>query len=177
MNRTFTRNVTANATTDTTSSWHRSQEVTEWFATIILTNSLGACANVLLLLSLAIHRPLRRSSSWALITHCIAIDLCMICVAVPNTVIPVYLGPHYSLPANFCTYQTLYVYSAYIASFYASGILAIQRLIATVAPDHFLVIFHTKPIIVVMLIAPWIVSFLFNIFPVLGIGIEVGYQH
>ncbi|OQV11797.1 hypothetical protein BV898_13922 [Hypsibius exemplaris] len=151
---------------------HNNPQLLGWIISVLVTNILGGVANVLLLISLFVYRPLRRSSSWALIVHCIAIDLWMTTVSVPNATIPVYLGPHYPLSRAFCTYQNLYVYSAYVAGFYAECVLAIHRLVATVLPHHFHLL-TKKSAIISIIISPWIVSVLLNIFAVLGVGMEM----
>ena len=79
--------------------------VVAWIVASLLTNGFGIVSNTLLILSLLVHKPLRQSSSCSLIIHSIAIDLYATAVAIPIDTIPVYLGPDWPLPKNFCRYQ------------------------------------------------------------------------
>lgn len=102
-----------------------------------MANSFGTVANIVLLLVMAIHQRLRQSSNWALIANCIVIDLYATSIAMPLITIPLYLGHTWQLPGNFCKYQSLFIYVIYAASMYASVVLAVQRLVATILPHSF----------------------------------------
>ena len=97
-------NVT-NATPAIHDSFSDDPRVLVWIVIGLLTDGFGMVANTILLLAMIIHRPLRLSSSCALIAHCIVIDIYATAVAIPTDTIPVYLGPDWPLPKTFCNYQ------------------------------------------------------------------------
>ncbi|OQV22837.1 hypothetical protein BV898_03270 [Hypsibius exemplaris] len=155
------------STNQTISMWRgpsKDPRIIGWFAATVVTNGFGVIANIILLLSLTVYKPLRRSASSALIIHCIAIDLCATVVAVPIDTIPVFLGPTWPLPLTFCKYQGLYLYITYVASQYASTVLAFHRLTAAIVPHKFH-IFTTKLALAWMILLPWLLSTAINIFP------------
>lgn len=155
-------------------SWHA--QVLAWLTVILTTNALGTVANIILLLSLFLHRPLRRSSSSLLIAHCIITDIFTTAVVVPITDIPVYLGPGHRLPRHWCTYQSLYLYAVYPAGMWAACLLALHRFIATVWPQY-LPVFQRRTVVVCMLIAPWVLSFAINILPAVEQGYKMAPSH
>ena len=118
------------------------------------------------------YPPLRKSSSSPLIMHCIIIDLYITLVAAPAVIIPFYLGPTYPLPESVCKYQSLYMYNAYAAGMVASCVVALHRLIATMLPNYFK-LFTKRFAIFFMVILPWIVATLINIFPAIGVGTKI----
>ncbi|OQV23003.1 hypothetical protein BV898_03053 [Hypsibius exemplaris] len=71
------------------------KQVLGWTVAVLLTNCCGALANILLMLTLILHKPLRQSSSSSLIIHTVCIDLYICALAVPVSAIPIYLGPRY----------------------------------------------------------------------------------
>jgi hypothetical protein len=174
MNNTSSESLsTIDNTTLTTSLMRlRDSQYLGWIITVLLTNTLGTLVNILLLLALVIHRPLRRSSSCALIAHCVVIDLYTTAVTVPTATIPVYLSATYNLPKHFCKYQSLFIFMAYGAGMYASSILAIHRLVATIFPRYFKVLTR-KPIIACMIVLPWIVTMTLNVFPAVESGLKL----
>ena len=107
---------------------------------ILLTNSLGVVGNGILLLSLVIYKPLRRSASCSLMAHCVAIDLYSCAIAVPSSAIPFFLGPNYDLPVKYCHYQPVVNYFTLTLGMYATCILAVHRLVATILPHQFVVL-------------------------------------
>ena len=66
----------------------------------------------------------------------------------------------------------MFVYGAYAASIYASSVLAAHRFIAAVFPLSFRR-FTKKPAIVSLIILPWLISLIINIFPTVGYGLRV----
>ncbi|OQV24799.1 hypothetical protein BV898_01391 [Hypsibius exemplaris] len=143
-----------------------------WITAVLTIVSVGTVANILLLLAIAIHKPLRKSSSSALIAHCIAIDLYTTAVTVPTSTIPVYLGPGYYLPRDFCKYQPLFVVFVYPAGMYATCVVAIHRLIATLLPQFF-PRFTKRRVIVILILIPWIMAMASDAFPTAGIGLTM----
>ncbi|OQV12495.1 hypothetical protein BV898_13221 [Hypsibius exemplaris] len=148
-------------------------QLLSWLVGLILTNAFGTVANTVLLLVMFVHKSLRRSSSCSLIVHCITIDLYLAAVVQPIFSIPIYLGPLHRLPRYFCQFQPLSVYSVYTAGMYASSNLAIHRLFATVWPQKFTVL-TGKPVLVGLIVSPWILALGVNIFPTLELGIAMG---
>ena len=142
------------------------------FIVVILTNFCGACLNILLLLAMIRSPQLRKSSSSALIMHCIIIDLYSTIVGIPASAITSQIGRDHRLPESACRYQTLYIYMPVSANMYAACVVALHRLIATILPRHFTLLTR-KSAMIVMIVFPWIVAFTINIFPVLQIGIKM----
>ena len=142
------------------------------FIGIMVTNFFGSAANIILLLAMIRCPPLRKSSSSALIMHCIIIDLCTTLLAMPSMMITSQIGAVYNLPETACKFQSLYVYIVFPLNMYASCILAIHRLIATIFPRKF-DYFTKKPAIIFMIIFPWIVAFIIDVFPAFQIGSKV----
>ncbi|OQV23087.1 hypothetical protein BV898_03132 [Hypsibius exemplaris] len=161
-----------NSTNSTSNAPSRYYQMLFFLLAVLLTNAAGAIANVILLLAMAIHRPLRKSSSCVLIAQCIVIDLYVTTVAVPLTAVPFYMGSKAKLSANFCRYETLFLYLAYSCGMYAEAVVAVHRLIATVLPQHF-ALFKRRSSIIGMLLLPWCISVTHAIFPTLGIGSRV----
>ncbi|OQV17506.1 hypothetical protein BV898_08439 [Hypsibius exemplaris] len=148
-----------------------SRQLICWITAVLATNVFGTVANAILLLVLTAHRPLRQSASCALIVHCIIIDLYSTAVVVPVLTVPVYLGPAFPLPRDFCRFQPLIIYSSYAASMYASCVLALHRLLATLIPHRFHVLTGRRPL-TAMIIFPWVVALAINIFPTVETGIR-----
>ncbi|OQV16368.1 hypothetical protein BV898_09513 [Hypsibius exemplaris] len=168
MNNTSISTVTpANMTTINALS-HNS-ELLGFLIAVVLTNAAGTLANIILLVAIFTHRPLRKSSSWLLIVHCIAVDLYTTIVAVPAITVPFYLGPAFPLPEAVCTYQTLYANIAYTAGMYATCVLSIHRLVAVVLPKHFRFFTTTSALLGILTVA-WTVTVLVNLFTALGMG-------
>lgn len=150
---------------------HRAH-INAYEAVTLATVAFGFSANILLLLAISQYRPLRDSHSYWLIMHCVLIDLYTTTVTVPNTALPIYLGPQHPLPASYCPAQSLVASSAYLASLHASCSLAIHRLTATIWPAHFACM--ARPAVVALLIAqPWLVALTLGLFPTLGLGIRL----
>ncbi|OQV17650.1 hypothetical protein BV898_08274 [Hypsibius exemplaris] len=74
---------------------------------ILPTNAWGFLANLILLLVMATHQPLRPSSSCALMMHCVALNLFVTGVYVSTAVISMLLEPN-----SFPTAQPLMVIHA-----------------------------------------------------------------
>ena len=70
-------------------------------------------------------------------------------------------------------FQALFIYVSYAASTYASSALAVHRLMAMILPHRFNVFFTTRPAIASLIIMPWLISVVINIFPTVGYGIKV----
>ncbi|OQV16306.1 hypothetical protein BV898_09614 [Hypsibius exemplaris] len=140
-----------------------------WIFGVMTTNTVGIFANILLLLAVIVHKPLRRSSSSALIIHCIAIDLYTTTVSVPSTTIPFYLGPTHQLPKDFCKYQPYIAYLAWVCGMDASSLLSLHRFVAALFPNQF-PRFRKTAAIAGLIAAPWIASILINLFPTLEMG-------
>ncbi|OQV23088.1 hypothetical protein BV898_03133 [Hypsibius exemplaris] len=136
---------------------------------VLLTNAAGAIANVILLLAMAVYGPLRKSMSSVLLIQCIAIDLYATTIAVPLTVIPVYLGPKLQLSSTFCKFTPLFIYLAYSCGMYAEAVVAVHRLIATLIPQRFH-FFKKKSSIICLLVIPWLIAVTHAMFPTLGLG-------
>ncbi|OWA50192.1 hypothetical protein BV898_14717 [Hypsibius exemplaris] len=145
-----------------------------WLTTILSVNFFGTIFNVLLLFVMAFHPPLRRSSSYALIVHCILIDLYITAVSVPMSTVPTFLGPTYQLPEYYCLFKVMFVYASYAASINASCLLAIQRLIAAVSPKY-TEILSRKPALFFMLLIPWCVAIFVDIIPAFGFGVRLAH--
>ncbi|OQV23008.1 hypothetical protein BV898_03058 [Hypsibius exemplaris] len=148
------------------------KQVLGWAIAVLLTNGCGALANVLLLLTLILHKSLRRSASSFLIIHTVCLDLYICAFAVPVAVIPTYLGPTYQLPRGFCKYQTLYVHMMYQAEMYAATMLALHRAVATVSPRVFGRM-TTKAAISWMIGLPWMIASVNSLLPAVG---NLGYR-
>ncbi|OWA50816.1 hypothetical protein BV898_15322 [Hypsibius exemplaris] len=161
-----------NASSDAWSGPCTDSRIVGWFIATILTNGFGVVSNFIVLLALIVYKPLRRSSSSLLIIHCIVIDLYATAIAVPIDTIPLYLGPTWPLPPTFCKYQGLYLYITYAASQYASAVLAFHRLTAVICPLKFK-IFTKRSAIVIMILTPWVISAIINIFPTAEVGLKV----
>ncbi|OQV17729.1 hypothetical protein BV898_08186 [Hypsibius exemplaris] len=163
-------NLSLNTTTTGVTSSFRDHrvELLAFTIAILIINVLGAVANVLLLLALAIYRPLRNSSSCIFIGHCIVIDLYATVVTVPAVALPLYLGPGYPLPKDFCRLQPLLINSVYVVSLYAASMTALHRLIAAVLPLRFAVI-RLRWINLLIILFPWLVTVSLNGLPVFGV--------
>ena len=128
-----------------------------WFAITLITTMFGVFSNFLLLLTLFIHKPLRKSLSWALITHMCLLNLYLTAVTVPMNTIPIYLGPGHRFPPNFCRYQALYIYFVYGVGTWAESFIALQRLAASISPPFFALIIK-RSFTVIMMAVSWIVG-------------------
>ena len=125
-----------------------------WTVFTLLINLLSAIANIVLLLAMATHRPLRHSSSCFLIVHCLIIDPYATTIPVYGTVIPMYLRPHHPQPTWYCQYYPLFAGTTFTVEIYTTCVVAFHRLVAALFPRHFRVI-ATKGAIVFMLVFPW----------------------
>jgi hypothetical protein len=141
-----------------------------WIAMIAATVVFGVVANLILLLASATTREIRKKSSTPLILHCTILDLYMSVVVPVNNTLG-FLGPSWNvhLPRNFCRFFGLWFYSAYGLHAWAACFVAFQRLVATLVP-HSYAKFTTRKATATMLILPWIVVALINLFNVLEIG-------
>ncbi|OQV23012.1 hypothetical protein BV898_03062 [Hypsibius exemplaris] len=145
----------------------RDNQILTWTVSVLITSICGALANVLLLLTLILHKPLRQSSSSSLIIHTVCLDLYICAFAVPVSAIPIYLGPRYELPWWVCRFQSLYIDVVYHTEIYAATMLAFHRLIATVSSRLF-VRMTTKTAIVWMIALPWVIAMVNNLLPAVG---------
>ncbi|OWA49824.1 hypothetical protein BV898_14359 [Hypsibius exemplaris] len=144
-----------------------------WTILLLLVNVCGAIGSAILLLAIAIHKPLRRSSSCALLAHCIALDLYATAIAVPvSVIVPTLLGPAHPLPNPFCKYSPLFVYAAIFAATWASTILALNRLVAAILPRQF-AHFRGPRAKASMLIIPWIAAAIIALFPTAELGLKM----
>ncbi|OQV23016.1 hypothetical protein BV898_03065 [Hypsibius exemplaris] len=141
-----------------------------WICAVLITTAFGTFANVLLLVTLCVYKPLRQSSSCPLIIHCIAINLYMTAVTVPGSTIPSFLGPNFDLPHNFCRYQVLFS-SAYPLIAFSECLLALHRLSAVILPDVFRSI-STRKATTVLIVLPWLMTTILNAFPVAEVGFK-----
>ncbi|OWA54327.1 hypothetical protein BV898_18735 [Hypsibius exemplaris] len=167
-------NVTSNLTSSkgTINATVKSHELLWWTASILGLNFAGALANILLLLVMTVYKPLRQSSSCALLVHCIVIDLYQTVVAVPAQIIPVYMGPTHSLPTFYCRTLPLLVFSTSWASMHASCALAMHRLVATVLPHRYAA-FTKRSSLALMILVPWVLSLCIAMFPTVEYGMKV----
>lgn len=148
------QNVSLTNLTVPSSSLPTSGQLLSWIVADLLSNSVGAVVNLILLLAFVIHAPLRHSSSFALIVHCVIIDLYTCTVAVPVGAIYLYLGAEYPRSREFCRYLPLWVYLIYPCEAWSTLFLALHRLAAALTPQHFAKL-KTRPIITAMIVAPW----------------------
>ncbi|OQV22713.1 hypothetical protein BV898_03542 [Hypsibius exemplaris] len=125
-----------------------------WIIAEILTCGIGAIANVILLLVILFHQPLRQSSSSMLIAHSILIDLYTCPIAVSVGAIPTYLGPDYPRSEIYCRFAPLWVYLVYPAEAWATMLLAIHRLAASLSPFQFAKL-KTRRAIFILVALPW----------------------
>ncbi|OQV23006.1 hypothetical protein BV898_03056 [Hypsibius exemplaris] len=158
--------------TNVTNNFRQDIPILGWTIAVLLTNSCGALANILLLLTLILHKPLRQSSSSSLIVHTVCLDLYISSFAVPVTVIPIFLGPLYELPQWFCQYQFLYVQMVYQIEMYAATMLALHRVAAAVSPRFFIHMTSTAAMIL-MNALPWVIAMVNCLLPAVG---NMGYQ-
>ena len=161
-----------NTTTMRSTTASQNTETLTVYVAILLTNIFGAAANIILLLAMVRFPELRKSSGSALIMHCIIIDLYTTVVAVPSMIITSRIKAVYNLPESACKDQSLYLYIAYSATMYASCVVALHRLVATILPRHFSFL-TKKSAIITMILLPWVVAFSINIFPALQIGVKI----
>ncbi|OQV19450.1 hypothetical protein BV898_06441 [Hypsibius exemplaris] len=138
---------------------------------LLLTNAFGTVANILLLLAIAIHRPLRKTVSHILIAHCLVLDLASTIVSVPASVVQVYLPPH--LPAYFCRYEGLLVYGVNMAISWATTVIALQRLAAALLHRHFKTFMTTRGFLRAMLLFPWLVTAILVVFTTTETGLKI----
>ena len=157
--------LTVNATNSTTTVFSHSPPLS-WLITLLLTNGFGAVANVLLLLAMLVHRPLRQMSSSPLIIHSLVIDLYMNAVIVPANTIPMYLGPNWPLPATFCRVKWMLVDSTFASAMYAAAVLAVHRFIATFLPREFSTV-NSRSVVAGLTLLPWLATMLLNLFPII----------
>ncbi|OQV20014.1 hypothetical protein BV898_06018 [Hypsibius exemplaris] len=141
-----------------------------WIFGVLATNTFGALANIILLIAMVIHRPLRQFQSRALIIHCILIDIYASIIQVPTATIPVYLTMAYPLAKDFCLYQGIFGYFTYAASMYSASVLALHRVVATIFPRHFNFL-TTERATICLIVLPWFPIVIINIFPALKIGL------
>lgn len=160
-----------NRTTSTVAKGESSTPLHVWIIITLITMIFGVFANLLLLLTLFIHRPLRQSSSWTLITHTSFLNLYLTAITVPVNTIPVYLGPAHRLPPAFCRNQVLPVYSVYGISVWAETFLALHRLAATVSPQCFTMV-TKRSVTVAMIILSWIFGVSLFVFPAAEVGVH-----
>ncbi|OQV23005.1 hypothetical protein BV898_03055 [Hypsibius exemplaris] len=163
--------------TNITNSIDQDNSVLGWTIAVLLTNCCGALSNVLLLLTLILHKPLRQSSSSSLIIHTVCLDLYICAFAVPVSAIPIYLGPRYELPRWFCQYQSLYVQMMYQTEMYAATMLALHRVVASVSPRLF-VRMTTTAAIFWMNALPWMIALVNCLLLAVGhLGYKMVFNH
>ena len=145
-----TGNSTAVAATD--------GQLLAWIIADGATCIIGAISNLILLLTIFVHPPLRQSSSSALIAHSIVVDLYCCTISVPVGAIILYLGPGHPQAVSFCRYLPLWVYVIYPCEAWATVMLAVHRLAATVSPIFFSKL-KSRSVIVGMIVLPWVATF------------------
>ena len=112
-------------------------QIDAWIPFVLASGAFGTLANVIVLLALAVHTPLRKSDSAALITHGVAIDLYICAVGIPGfTLLQFHLDARRQFPPDTCRIQRL-IYIALPAEMYAACVLAVYRFIAAIFPHYF----------------------------------------
>ncbi|OQV26179.1 hypothetical protein BV898_00299 [Hypsibius exemplaris] len=138
---------------------------------VLVTACLGVLTNALLFAVTITYRPIHGLASWPLLAHCMLVD-CLVSATRLTMAIPLYLYPGYVLPDVYCQFQPLFSYLPYVASMYASTVLAIYRLVARMLPHRFAIL-TTRPVLGIALIIPWIVAIGLNLFPIFGVGLQL----
>ena len=97
--------------------------------TVVTINICGAFANGVTLLATITYPPLRQSSSWILLAHCMLIDFFVFLVSLaftPGLVLVTYLGSQ-PFPAYFCPFWGGLTFGITFAGDWTHGILALNR--------------------------------------------------
>ncbi|OQV12427.1 hypothetical protein BV898_13303 [Hypsibius exemplaris] len=134
-------------------------ELLAWIIAELLTAGIGIVANAILLLAIITYAPLRQSSSSILIGHCILIDIYTCAIAASIAGSPTYLDPDhiYQQTQTFCRFRPLWAYLVYPAEAWATMLLALHRLVASLSPTLFGRL-KTRRVISLFLALPWCAS-------------------
>ena len=148
------------------------RQILSFIVATTLTSVAGSAANVILLLALLTHRPLRKLSCWALLVYCIVLDLCISAVSINVDIMPYYRTSKTQLSSNFCTYEALFLYAPRSAGYWASTMLAGHRFAAAWLPLHYATL-TKRTAIVAMMVFPWVMALVGAAFPLSGTGVNI----
>ena len=136
--------------------------------TVVTINICGAFANGVTLLATITYPPLRQSSSWILLAHCILLDYLNAQFIAPGLILVTYLGA-WPFPAYFCRIWGGVSIIITLAGDWSHAVLAVNRFIAVVLPHHYRP-FTTRKMLSLAVAFPWLMACALNVNPVAGLA-------
>jgi hypothetical protein len=141
-----------------------------WFVVNLSTCIIGGLFNLLLIVVIFVEK-LHKRGSGCLIVHLVLIEMLVCFVHLPLNTLMTFKAQFHTFPNSVCPYVHLTFLWTQHAGHWSAFFLAVNRLVASIFPHKY----ANNPRIIkifsiLMMIAAWVIGFVNNFLPYIGIG-------